>query len=298
MKTHVCLALFLFLAFQTGAQEETPKKPIAANVAPPAAAGIDPRGMTILARFSAPAGYARKEAPAGTFAAYLQCLPLKPHGAVVKLFDGRVKPNSGIYVAVIDLPIGPVEAGRYGRRDLHQCADAVIRLRAEYLFAQGRYDEIRFRFTSGFLAEYSRWRRGERVTVSGNNARWEQSAPSSNSFQNFWRYLETVFAYAGTASLARELKTVSREDLDIGDVFIQPGHPGHAVIVVDAAVSKQSGRKVFLLAQSYMPAQEIQVLANPNDARLSPWYASDFGAMLRTPEWTFSAGDLERFREE
>jgi hypothetical protein len=251
---------------------------------------IDPRGMTIQSRFSAPAGYARKDAPAGTFAAYLQCLPLKPHGAVVKLFNGRVKPNSGVYVAVIDLPIG--------RRDLQQCADALIRLRAEYLFAKGRYDDISFRFTSGFLAEYSRWRRGERIMVSDDNARWEQTAPCSDSFQNFWRYLETVFAYAGTASLARELKLVSREDLDIGDVFIQPGHPGHAVIVVDAAVSRQSGRKLFLLAQSYMPAQEIQVLANPNDVKLSPWYAADFGAMLRTPEWMFKAGDLKRFREE
>ncbi|MBE0665300.1 MAG: DUF4846 domain-containing protein, partial [Candidatus Aminicenantes bacterium] len=204
--------------------------------------------------------------------------------------NGRVKPNSGVYVAVIDLPIG--------RRDLQQCADALIRLRAEYLFAKGRYDDISFRFTSGFLAEYSRWRRGERIMVSDDNARWEQTAPCSDSFQNFWRYLETVFAYAGTASLARELKLVSREDLDIGDVFIQPGHPGHAVIVVDAAVSRQSGRKLFLLAQSYMPAQEIQVLANPNDVKLSPWYTADFGAMLRTPEWMFKAGDLKRFREE
>lgn len=259
---------------------------------------IDALGMTVEARFRVPTGYERVHAPDGSFAAYLRCLPLKSHGALVKLFDGRVKPNSGIYAAVVDLPIGPVEAGRYGPRDLHQCADAVIRLRAEYLFARGRYDDIRFRFTSGFLAEYGRWRRGERVKVSGNIARWEQAAPASDSFQNFWCYLETVFAYAGTASLARELKFVSREDLDIGDVFIQPGHPGHAVIVVDFAVSRQGGRKVFLLAQSYMPAQELQVLANPDDARLSPWYAADFAAELRTPEWTFSAGDLKRFREE
>lgn len=251
---------------------------------------IDPLGMTIQTRFPAPAGYARTEVPADSFAAYLRRLPLKPHGAVVKLFDDRVKPNSGVYVAVVDLPIG--------RRDLHQCADAVIRLRAEYLFAQERFDDIHFRFTSGFLAEYGRWRSGERITVSGNDARWEQTARSGDSSRDFWRYLETVFAYAGTASLARELKIVSREDLDIGDVFIQPGHPGHAVIVVDMAVSIEDGRKVFLLAQSYMPAQEIQVLANPDDADLSPWYAADFGAMLRTPEWTFKALDLKRFREE
>lgn len=251
---------------------------------------IDPLGTTIQARFLAPAGYARTEAPADSFAAYLRRLPLKPHGAVVKLFNGRVKPNSGVYVGVVDLPIGS--------RDLHQCADAVIRLRAEYLFAQERYDDIHFRFTSGFLAEYGRWRSGERITVRGNAARWEQTGRPSDNYQNFWRYLETVFAYAGTASLARELKIVSREDLDIGDVFIQPGHPGHAVIVVDMAVSVEDGRKVFLLAQSYMPAQEIQVLANPNDARLSPWYEADFGAVLRTPEWTFEVGDLKRFKEE
>lgn len=251
---------------------------------------IDPLGMTIQTRFLAPAGYARTEVPADSFAAYLRRLPLKPHGAVVKLFDDRVKPNSGVYVAVVDLPIG--------RRDLHQCADAVIRLRAEYHFAQERYDDIHFRFTSGFLAEYGRWRSGERITVRGNAARWEQTGRPSDSYQNFWRYLETVFAYAGTASLARELKIVSREDLDIGDVFIQPGHPGHAVIVVDMAVSIEDGRKVFLLAQSYMPAQEIQVLANPDDADLSPWYEADFGAVLRTPEWTFEVGDLKRFKEE
>jgi len=272
----VAILSMLLLALAIHAQETDPR--------------FDPLGMTLENRIRPPAGYARDTVAIDSFAAYLRRLPLKPHGAVVKLFDGRVKPNPGVYVAVVDLPIG--------RRDLHQCADAVIRLRAEYLFARGRYNDIHFRFTSGFLAEYGRWRSGERITVSGNDARWEQAARPGDSYQNFWRYLETVFAFAGTASLARELNIVSREDLDIGDVFIQPGHPGHAVIVVDAAVSRQSGRNVFLLAQSYMPAQEIQVLANPNDVKLSPWYAADFGAMLRTPEWTFKAGDLKRFREE
>ena len=82
--------------------------------------------------------------------------------------------------------------------------------------------------------------------------------------------------------------------MEIGDVFIRGGSPGHAVIVVDLAADAQ-GRQVFLLAQSYMPAQEIQILKNPNDQALSPWYSTDFGEELVTPEWTFGKGERKRF---
>jgi hypothetical protein len=250
---------------------------------------VETSGMTIETRFPTPAGYVRVAAANGSFAAYLRRLPLKPDGAVVKLFDGRSKPNPGVYAAVVDLPIGT--------RDLHQCADAVIRLRADYLLSRGRTDEIRFRFSNGFPAEYFRWRRGERIVVSGNAAHWEPGARPADGRRSFWRYLETVFTYAGTASLASELRVVPGGDPQIGDVFIQPGHPGHAVIVVDSAWSRADGRGVFLLAQSYMPAQEIQVLLNPNDTRLSPWYASDFRGALVTPEWMFKRTDLKRFMD-
>ncbi len=272
----VCVALLLF-ALPRISPQETPGK-------------VDPRGMTVESRFPAPAGYVRDSEPPGSFAAYLRSLRLKPQGAEVKLFDGRVKPNDGVYAAVVDLAIG--------RRDLHQCADAVIRLRAEYFFARGRHDDIRFRFTSGFMAEYSRWRQGERIVVNGNVARWVRSGRPGDDYRSFWRYLEMVFAYAGTASLAEELVDVTDGSPAIGDIFIQPGHPGHAVIVIDKAVDRTHGRTVFLLAQSYMPAQEIQVLENPADPRLSPWYASGYGGVLLTPEWTFRTGDLKRFREE
>jgi hypothetical protein len=260
--------------------------PVLALAAPQS---IDPAGKTIDSRFLPPPGFARQAAPDGSFAAFLRRLPLKPDGAQVRLYDGRLKPDRGVYAAVVDLAIG--------RRDLHQCADAVIRLRAEYLFAQRRFDEIRFRFSSGFLAEYSRWRRGERIVVNGDRARWQPTGRGGDDAQDLWRYLETVFTYAGTASLARELELASGAGPAIGDVFIQPGHPGHAVIVVDRVVDPASGRALFLIAQSYMPAQELQVLRNPNDAGVSPWYAAGFGATLRTPEWTFSAGDRRRFRE-
>jgi hypothetical protein len=65
--------------------------------------------------------------------------------------------------------------------------------------------------------------------------------------------------------------------------------------VLDTAVHPGTGRKVFLLAQSYMPAQEMHVLRSPVDAALDPWYPLDFGSTLQTPEWTFAATQLMRF---
>lgn len=48
-----------------------------------------------------------------------------------------------------------------------------------------------------------------------------------------------------------------------------------------------------MLAQSYMPAQETQVLKNLNEAEISPWYRSDFSGDLVTPEWVFTKNQLK-----
>ena len=97
--------------------------------------------------------------------------------------------------------------------------------------------------------------------------------------------MNTVFRYAGSASLSKELHPVADvNDMRIGDVFIRGGFPGHAAIVVDMAANRQTGKKVFLLAQSYMPAQDIHVLKNPANRALDPWYQVDFGRILRTPD--------------
>ena len=84
-------------------------------------------------------------------------------------------------------------------------------------------------------------------------------------------------------------------DMKIGDVFVQGGSPGHAVIVVDMAIDKNTGQKLFLLAQSYMPAQNIHVLKNPNHEALSPWYVLDSSKTINTPEWHFTQDDLKRY---
>jgi hypothetical protein len=103
--------------------------------------------------------------------------------------------------------------------------------------------------------------------------------------------------YAGTLSLSRQLNPISDlNKIEIGDVFIKGGTPGHAVVVVNVATHKTTGKKIFMLAQSYMPAQQIQVLKNVEDPDLSPWYEVEaIKGYLYTPEYTFDRSSLMRF---
>jgi hypothetical protein len=59
-------------------------------------------------------------------------------------------------------------------------------------------------------------------------------------------------------------------------------------------VEDGKGRRAVLLAQSYMPAQDIHVLRNPNTPG-NPWYVIEGDDPLTTPEWDFLAGALRRF---
>lgn len=242
---------------------------------------------TIKTRFQVPSGFMRTDEAANSFGLHLRNLPLKPLGSKVKYYDGTFKNKNNVYAAVIDLPIGT--------KDLHQCADAVMRLRADYLYQKKAFDQIHFNFTNGFRVDYSRWKNGDRIVIKGNKTSWVKSAKPFESYNTYWKYMETIFQYAGTASLSRELQAVPMYDMKIGDVFIKGGFPGHAVIVVDMAVHPKTKKRLFLLAQSYMPAQDLQVLKNPNNEDLSPWYEVNLNTTLETPEWTFQTSELKRF---
>jgi Domain of unknown function (4846) len=250
---------------------------------------VSQQGNTIQTRFPVPEGYIRTKETADSFGTFLRNLPLKPSGSLVKYYNGTSKVNNDVYDAVVDLPIG--------NKDLHQCADAVMRLRADYLFKQKQYNLIHFNFTNGFRVDYSKWREGYRITVKGNKTSWVKSAKPSDSYETYWSYMEMIFNYAGTASLSKEMKSISVSDLQIGDVFIKGGFPGHAVIVVDVAVNPKNNLKIFMIAQSYMPAQELQILLNPSISSNNSvcWYSAQIPSTLNTPEWTFDANQLKRF---
>ncbi len=247
---------------------------------------INPEGMTVMERYLLPEGFERMEAEKGSFAEFLRKQKLKPYGQKALYYDGREKPSLGIYNGVLDVDIG--------NRDLHQCADAIMLLRAEYLYSKGKFEEIAFDFVSGFRAEYSKWMEGYRIKVNGNDVKYYKATDPSNTYKDFRKYMDMVMAYANTLSLEKELKAVDTKDIEIGDVLIIGGSPGHAVIVMDMAIS-QDNKKIFLLAQSYMPAQQTQILINPMDESISPWYSLEGKDRLITPEWTFGLDQLRRF---
>lgn len=235
---------------------------------------------------STPAGFSR--VASNGFGTYLRKLPLKPEGTKVKLYDGTEKYWQGGAYAVVDMEIG--------KTDLQQCADACIRLRAEYLWRNKQYDKIHFNFVNGFKADYTKWAEGNRICVKGNKASWYEAGEPDYSYRSFRKYLNMVFSYAGTASLAKEMTSVKLGDAQIGDVFILGDSPGHAMIIVDIAQDRKS-RKAMMVAQSYMPAQDIHVVTNLNDEDISPWYIyNDDTLTFGFPELTFQSYQIKRFQ--
>jgi len=204
----------------------------------------------VLTRFKTPAGYTQQEVAPGSFGEWLQKLPLKPAGTHTKTYTGAIAHTDIETAAVVDISVG--------KQDLQQCADVVMRLRGEYLYQTKRYNEIRFNFVSGFKCDYIHYANGYRY----KNDHWVSQAKKDYSYPTFMRYMELVFSYAGTLSLEKELhKVTDPNELKTGDVFIHGGSPGHCFIVMDVVENDQH-QKQFLLAQSFMPAQNIQVLQN------------------------------------
>lgn len=256
-------AVIIFLLFIQACGESSRTAPPADNtqrhtaISEPEPAG---NAYATIGGIPLPEGYTRLPAPEGSFAAWLRKLPLK-EDKTVYLFNGQRKGNQDAQFAVVDMPAG--------NKDLQQCADVVMRLRAEYLFAEKKYNEIAF------------------MDYEGKWYRWQGGA-NRPAFDN---YLQQVFGWCGSASLEKQLKPVTNFlDMKTGDVLVQGGFPGHAVTVVDMAENKE-GKKIFLLVQGYQPAQDMHVLKNPSDT-LSPWYLLEEQPVIITPEWRFSPRHL------
>src|SRR5262245_54613618 len=103
---------------------------------------------TMVREIPTPKGYKRIVEDSGSFAQWLQHIHLKKDKRVY-LYNGDLKRNQAAQFAVIDMPVG--------KKDLQQCADAVMRLKAEYLFSKKRYDEIAFSDNEG---KKYRWQGG------------------------------------------------------------------------------------------------------------------------------------------
>lgn len=237
---------------------------------------------TVESRFPPPPGFRRVPAAPGSFAAWLRGLPLLPAGTPLLTHDGR---RSGLpALAVADLDVG--------RRDLQQCADSVIRLRAEWLWAAGRGREAVFHATSGDPLPFARWARGERPRVVRDRIAWAGGAPAASDHAAYRAWLDAVFTWAGTISLRLDSRPAAGAPLP-GDFLVQPGSPGHAVIVLDVAEGAGGARRL-LLGEGYTPAQGFHVLPAADG---SAWFTPGPDGGVEIPTWgaPFAASTRRRF---
>lgn len=244
---------------------------------------INTAGETLETRIKTPKGYQRTPSKSKSLTTFLRTYKLKVDGSPVLLYNGKEKGNQNAHVAVFQLPIENF--------DLQQCADSIMRVYAEYYYHQQQYDKIAFHFVNGFYAKYSKWRDGYRIKVDGNHCSWVKTSANQKTYASFQKYLRIVFSYASTLSMDQEAQKINIQDIQVGDVFIKGGSPGHVVMIVD--VCEKDGKKAFLLAQGYMPAQEFRVIKNPRHD--DPWYYEDEVTYpFFTAEYTFQEGSLKR----
>jgi hypothetical protein len=188
--------------------------------------------------------------------------------------------------AVVDMDVG--------KRDLMHCADAIMRLRAEYLYRHRRQGAIRFRYSGGPWVRWSQWMRGWRPRRRGKGWSLRKVGGFDASYANLRRYLRSLYIWGGTYSLYRYPRVRTLAEVRSGQFFVQGGSPGHAVLIVDVARDRH-GRVKVLLAQSFMPAQDVHVL-RPKGRR-TPWFDLVQGGHVGTPFWPlFYWKDLRRFR--
>ncbi len=242
------------------------------------------RSGVITARFEAPKGFTRVEVDDGSFGAWLRQRTILPEGTPVRSFDGDVVKapwNKG--VVELELP----------QKDLQQCADTAIRLYADYHREAGTLASTSFHATSGDEMPWARYARGERAVADGNALTWHTGQPAATAATegNVYRaWLDDVFMYAGSISLAKDTVAVDG-NLRPGDLLVQPGSPGHVLVVMDVAEQRVSEggprRQQLLLGQGFMPAQSFHVIG---------WFAPDDDGAVTVPSWPRAFGKQCRRR--
>ncbi|WP_452221718.1 DUF4846 domain-containing protein [Lacinutrix salivirga] len=283
------LIVFILLSVVVLAYQFKPVKKIEtkveASIVTPSLINKD--SVTIASRVNIPEGYKRVIYPKGSFEDYLRHYALKPFGSKIINFDGSAYFWQGGHIGILEIPVP--------KNGLQQCADALIRIRSEYLWENNRKDEIGFNFTSGDYCSWNNYAKGFRPKINGNKVVFNKTATANYTKDNFYNYLNLIYMYSGTLSLYNELKSINDSDLKIGDMLIKGGSPGHIVMICDEVVNAK-GEKLFLLFQGNTPAQSVHLVKNLEDNAISPWYQLKNNIVIPVSNYTFYDSKFARFK--
>ncbi|WP_054852703.1 DUF4846 domain-containing protein [Olleya sp. ITB9] len=249
---------------------------------------LDKDSLTIASRVNTPKGFERLSYPKESFQEYLRHYNLKPFGSKIINYDNSEYYWQKGHIGVLEVPVP--------KNGLQQCADALIRIRSEYLWDTNQKDKIGFNFTSGHYCSWSKYAKGYRPKVNGNKVTFNKTAQEDYSKSNFYKYLNLIYMYSGTLSLYNELNAITQiQDLKIGDMLILGGSPGHIVMITDEAINSK-GQKLFLLFQGNTPAQSVHLVKNLEDPIISPWYDLKMNAIIPVSNYTFYNSKFVRFK--
>jgi len=240
------------------------------------------------ARFPTPPGYQRVANAPGSFGEWLRGLPVAAPDTPVVNNNGDVvfKGDDDYVAAVVAIDVG---AG-----DLQQSSDAVIRLHAEWLWANDKLDAISYRSASKLDMPWTRWQHGQRLIASGPNVFWVvKTKPRDPSYEDFRQYIDAVMLWTSSAALGtRATRVEDPATLAPGDFFLQSKGKGHAILVLDVA-EKPTGERVALLGRALQnPAQSVHVI---RPGKATSWFSLRPPNAVMTPHsGEFVWGDLER----
>ncbi|TBN05506.1 hypothetical protein EYD45_04305 [Hyunsoonleella flava] len=244
--------------------------------------------LTITSRVNVPNGYKRVVYLKRSFQDYLRNYKLKPFGTKIINYDDTEYFWQMGHIGVLEISVP--------KNGLQQCADALIRIRSEYLWDNDRKEEIGFNFTSGHYCSWQKYAEGYRPKIKGNKVSFHKTSAANHSKENFYKYLNLIYMYSGTLSLYNELPKINdAKNLKIGDMLIKGGSPGHIVMICDEAVNAQ-GDKIYLLFQGNTPAQSVHLVKNLEDSKLSPWYRLEKDAVIPVSNYTFFDSKFVRFK--
>jgi len=289
MKKAILIVLLLSVVSILGFQLKSVKKvvsTVSASVNTPNLINKD--SLTIKSRVNVPDGYKRVTYPEGSFETYLRNYKLKKFGSKIINYDDTKYYWQQGHIGILEVSVPS--------NGLQQCADALIRIRSEYLWNNNRKDEIGFNFTSGDYCSWLNYADGYRPKIIDNKVSFSKTASVNHSKDNFYKYLNLIYIYSGTLSLYNELPKVNfAKDLKIGDMLIKGGTPGHIVMITDEVVN-ENGEKLFLLFQGNTPAQSVHLVKNLEDSSITPWYQLEKDAVIPVSNYTFNSSKFVRFK--